>query len=310
MNSFIDNVYIINMDKDSERLKKVTKECNKFNIKFKRFSGINSNKLSKEEKNKYITKFCQTYCTNGMIGCGLSHIKIYEDIINNNYNNVLILEDDVYFVDNFHHILNNAVKEIPNDYDILYLGSIGSSSKETYYDYNYFLKLLNNKNKIKNNYKNIFCPEFPLGTHAYIISNKGCKNILNTIPKVNFHIDWQISLNNKNLNIYATNEKIVYQLWEESNNSNMLSFPKYPNMLLNNVYDTNKIPYSYIFNVSFIKILNINIKLWHIIFFILGLFNIKYLNLFIIMYFLIDFDSNTFFIFLFGLLINYIVFIL
>jgi GR25 family glycosyltransferase involved in LPS biosynthesis len=304
MNNFIDNVYVINMDKDIDRLKKVTEECNKFNIKFQRFSGVNPNTLSKEEKNKYITKFCQKYCSNGIIGCGLSHIKIYEDVINKNYNNVLILEDDIYFEDDFYYILNNALDELPNDYDILYIGCFGLSSKETYYDYNYFFKILSNKKIEKNIFKNIFCPEFPLGTHAMIISNKGCHKLLKIMNKINYHIDFQISFNSKYLNTYATNKKIVYQHWDESNNSNMLSFPKYPNILLNNIYDNNRVPYNYIFNSSLIKICNINIKLWHIIFFILGVLNILYLNIFIIIYFIIDFDFDSFLIFLFGILFN------
>jgi GR25 family glycosyltransferase involved in LPS biosynthesis len=55
MEKYVDNVYLINMDKDTERLIKVTKECKKFNINFERFNGI--------------------------IGCGVSHLKIYEDAI-------------------------------------------------------------------------------------------------------------------------------------------------------------------------------------------------------------------------------------
>ena len=192
MNSFIDNVYVINMDKDTNRLDKVTEECNKFNIKFQRFPGVDPKTLSKKEKKKYITKFCQKYCTNDMIGCGLSHIKIYKDVINNNYNNVLILEDDIYFEDDFQYILNNALYELPNDYDILYIGSFGLSSEETYYDYNYFLKILSNKITETNIYKNICKPEFPLGTHAMIISNKGGKKLLQIMNKINYHIDFQI----------------------------------------------------------------------------------------------------------------------
>lgn len=306
MNSFIDNIYVINMDKDINRLDKVKKECDKFNIKFERFPGINPNTLSEDEKNKYITIFCQKYCTNGMIGCGLSHFKIYEDVINNNYNNVLILEDDIYFEEDFHYILNNALGELPNDYDILYIGSFGLSNQDTYNNYNYLFKILSNKKTDTNIFKNICKPEFPLGTHAMIISNKGCKKLLQTINKINYHIDFQISFNNKDLNIYTTNKNIVYQHWEDSNNSNMLSFPKYPNTLLNNIYDNNRVPYTYVFNASLIKICNINIKLWHIIIFILGLFNIKYLNIFIIIYFIINFCFDSFLIFLFGILLNII----
>ena len=46
MNNYVDNVYLINMDKDIERLDKVTKECNKVDIKFERFTGIKVTDLS------------------------------------------------------------------------------------------------------------------------------------------------------------------------------------------------------------------------------------------------------------------------
>jgi glycosyl transferase family 25 len=306
MNKSIDNVYLINMDKDKERLKNVTKELDKFNIKFERISGINPKILTNKQKNKYVTNFCQKYCSNGAIGCGLSHFKIYEDVLKKKYNNVIVLEDDIYLTDDFLQILNDVLNELPNDYDILYIGSFGLSDLDQYYDYNILLKLVANNKKIILNKNNIYVPEFPLGTHAYIISNNGCKKILKYLNKINFHIDWQIALNKKYLNIYATNKKIVYQNWENSNNSNMLAFPKYPNMLLNKIYDKNKIPYSYIFNVHIIKIFDINIRLWHIIFFLFGLLNNKYINIILLIYLFIDFDYDYDFIFilLLGILTN------
>ena len=90
MNNFIENIYVINMDKDTERLNNIYKECNKNNIKFERFTGVDASKLSIKEKNNYVTKFCQNFCTNSMIGCGISHIKIYEDVIKKNYNNFFL----------------------------------------------------------------------------------------------------------------------------------------------------------------------------------------------------------------------------
>jgi GR25 family glycosyltransferase involved in LPS biosynthesis len=303
MNKLIENIYVINMDKDTDRLNNIYKECNKNNIKFERFTGIDAGELSIKDKNKYVTKFCQKFCTNSMIGCGTSHIKIYEDVIKKKYKNVLILEDDVYFIKNFHKKLNEALEELPKDYDILYIGAVGLSNKKTSFDFNLIFKLISNKNnnnKQDTNYKNIFCPIFPLGTHGYIISNQGCKKILNIFNKVNYHIDFQINYNNKNLNIYATNKKLVHQDWKDSNNSDMLSFPKYPNILLNKFYDCNNVPYSWIFNISLIKICNISIKLWHILFFIFGIINYKYLNIIIFIYFIIDFDFNSFIIFLLG----------
>lgn len=293
MNKFVDNVYVINMDKDKHRFKQITKECQKFNIKFERFTGIDATILTKKEKSKYITNYCNNYCPNSIIGCAISHIKIYEDIINKGYKNALILEDDIYIYDDFYDILNKAFEELPDNYDILYLG---------------FLNFFNLK-KNNNTNKNIFIPILPFGTHAYIISNKGCKILLKHLRKNIFiHIDFMINLNMNKLNVYATKKKIIYQIWDDSNNSNLNSFPKYINLALNKYKINNDIPYTYFLNLSNIKLFNINITLWIIIFFIFGLVNNKYLNLIILLYFLIDFDLIFFLVLFLGLIINIIFF--
>ena len=134
MEKYVDKVYLINMDQDTEKLEEVTKECKKFNINFERFTGINPLELSEEELEKYVTKNCQSMCSNGIIGCGISHMKIYENALENNYKNILVLEDDVYFKNNLYKTLDNAMKYLPKDYDILYLGCTGLCEKKKLYN--------------------------------------------------------------------------------------------------------------------------------------------------------------------------------
>ena len=284
MEKYVDNVYLINMDKDTERLEKVTKECKKFNINFERFRGVDPLKLSKKELNKYVSKTCQNICPNGIIGGGISHMKIYEDAIKNNYKNILVLEDDVYFRDELYEELDDIMTELPKDYDILYLGCAGSCDKKQVYNmdlyliFNLFIYFLskfkskcknecknqcrNNKN-INNKYKYIHIPEFPLSAHGMIISKKGCKKLLNLIEKLNYHIDVTIALKSNELNIYTIKKRLIYQTWTDSNNSNISS-----NNLINN-YNKDLPPYSYMFEFYVIKIYNTNISVLDIIFFLL-----------------------------------------
>jgi glycosyl transferase family 25 len=294
------------MDKDVERLKYINQECIKNNIIYERFPGIDINNLSQSDLDKYVTKFAQKNFTNGMIGCAISHLKIYEDIINKGYKNALILEDDIVFDKNFHSILKNSFDELPSNYDILYLGSLGLSSIKPYYDINILLKFYTIFNhKYDDKYKYIYRPEFPLGTFGYIISNQGCNKLLQYINKIYFHIDWMICFNINKLNIYGTKTKIIHQKWNNSNNSDMYATPKYFNCLLNNITDQNNVPYSYYFNFPMIKILNINITYWIIIFFILGYINNIYISYIILFYLIINFNIDIFISFLLGIIIKF-----
>jgi len=293
MNNYVDNVYLINMDKDKKRLETVTKECDKLNIKFKRFPGIDIKSLSKEILNKYIPKKIQENGTNGMIGCGLSHLFIWKDAINNNYKNILILEDDITFTDDFNEYFLNVIKEVPEDYDILYLGykdNICNPPKDCSFNY-------------------VYKPIFPLQTHAMIISNKGLKKLVNLIEKIYNHIDWLIAGNIDKLNIYASQKKIVNQIWIDSNNSNLKKFPKIVNYYLDNIYDCHNIPQSYEFNFQLYKYKNnIISRMTPNIFYIGILANFHYTILFLcLLYFIYDYDRFHLIIFLLGYILGSII---
>ena len=319
MEKYVDNVYLINMDKDTERLEKVTKECKKFNINFERFNGVNPLKLSKKELNKYVSKTCQNICPYGLIGSGVSHMKIYEDALKNNYKNILVLEDDVYFSEDLYEELNKAMTELPEDYDILYLGCFGICDKEQVYNmdlnllfhlYTNFLKKFKStcknecEKKLNNKYKYLHIPEFPLSAHGLIISNKGCKKLLNLIEKLNYSIDVNIAIKTNELNIYTIKKRLIYQTWTDSKNSSISS-----NYLVNN-YNNDLPPFSYILNFYVIKIFNTNITVLNIIFFLLGIFSYinKYLFMFILAFLIINQNTSILISYLIGYLIIYIIF--
>jgi GR25 family glycosyltransferase involved in LPS biosynthesis len=278
------------MDKDKDRLESVTKECENLNIKFERFPGININNLSKNILDKYIPKEIQKYGPNGMIGCGLSHLFVWKDAINKNYKNILVLEDDVFFTDDFNEYFLNVIKEVPEDYDILYLG--------------YKDKICNPPKDCSFNY--VYKPYFPLNLHAYIVSNKGLKKLVNLINKIDYHIDWLINRNIDKLNIYASKKKIVNQKYKNSNNSNLKKFPKIINSYLDNIYDCHNTPQSYEFNFQLYKYKKYIITPITYIIFNLGIFaNIHYnILLLCLLYFTYDYDKFHLIIFLLGYILG------
>ena len=294
MYNYVDNIYLINMDKDIDRLKKITKECDIVNIKFERFSGLKVSDLSQNILDKYIPIETQKYGTDSMIGCGLSHLFIWQDAVQKNYKNILILEDDVQFTDDFNKYLTNVMNELPKDYDILYLGY-----KDTICEA-----------PTDSSFKYIYKPEFPLLTHAMIISNKGLKKLLNLIKKIDHHIDWKIAYNVKKLNIYASKKKIVNQIWESSNNSDISNnkFPKIINYYLDQIHDCNNIPESYIQNFQLYKYKDYKISNMTYSIFNLGILANIHISILLIclLYFSCDYDRFYLMIFLLGYFIGYI----
>ena len=290
MNKYVDNIYLINMDKDKKRLKAITKECDNLNIKFERFPGVNVNNLSKNILDKYIPKEIQKYRTNGMIGCGLSHLFVWKDAINKNYKNIVVFEDDISFTDDFNEYFLNVIKEVPEDYDILYLGykdTICDPPEDCSYNY-------------------VYKPYFPLNLHAYIVSNKGLKKLVNLINKIDEHIDWLIAGNIDKLNIYASKKKIVNQIYKDSNNSNLQKFPKIVNSYLDNIYDCHNVPQSYEYNFQLYKYKdNIITRMTYIIFYLGILANIHHNILFLcLLYFVYDYDRFHLIIFLLGYILG------
>lgn len=73
--------------------------------------------LSEEYLKSNVLDYPNCYLTRGEIGCSLSHIKIYEDIIKNNLSYAMILEDDAVlssqlpnFIADFEYIVNKKIK--------------------------------------------------------------------------------------------------------------------------------------------------------------------------------------------------------
>ena len=58
----------------------------------------------------------------GELACALSHRSIYFEMIRNNWHRVLILEDDVVPLENVIDLLPDALHELPQNWELVYLG--------------------------------------------------------------------------------------------------------------------------------------------------------------------------------------------
>ena len=195
----LDNIWVINLEKDNNRLELIKNNLNNLGLTFKRFDAVNANLIPYDTLVESTTKLCRTLlCNKGIVGCGLSHINLWKQLLNEKNTEVyLILEDDAILNDKSKDILKKIETNIDiNKYDIINLHcyNIGCGfQKEFEIDEYSFGK-----------------PYFPLTFTGYIITKKGVKKMLQYFDKINYHIDYQISKNLLNtINYYTVYPNII-----------------------------------------------------------------------------------------------------
>jgi GR25 family glycosyltransferase involved in LPS biosynthesis len=172
--NWIDKIFVINLDRSTERLKKCIKQSSKFNFRFERFPAIEGNKLTKQQLS-FIHPICQHFlCTRGMMGCGLSHYFLLKKIVDEKIQTSIVLEDDfVWKQDTISKL--DKIRDF-ND-GIVKLSCIGPFCSSNLYD------------------QPQICP-FALGNAAYLIKYPQAKQLLKHIQQIIYHIDVQFIFSN------------------------------------------------------------------------------------------------------------------
>ena len=107
-----DKIYVINLDRRPDRYEKFKEEMLKHGIEnVERFSAIDGTTITANG----------TPLLAGEIGVLLSHLEIIKKSREEGLNNVLIMEDDVYFSNEITK-LDEYMSTVPSDWDFIYFG--------------------------------------------------------------------------------------------------------------------------------------------------------------------------------------------
>jgi GR25 family glycosyltransferase involved in LPS biosynthesis len=209
----VDMIYYINLDKRVDRnthMLEQFKKCNIPNNMIKRFRAIDGNNYKFKESELALFKnadFIKWPCAKKIMGNQLSHFSIYKNMLDNNYKNVLILQDDVVFRENFVSHLNNLILELPSDCEIANIGMHEYAKFDKFQAYDLTrvdhdvrvekIKISNNICILKDNMQ-------PCSL-SYVITQNGAKNIISHFEKNGFPYATDISLNR-----YLIAKKIFY----------------------------------------------------------------------------------------------------
>lgn len=128
LHEYFDRSYLINLDSRQDRLLDSTRECNKYGIKFERFRACDGHKELSDIISAESIDMLPRHWNKGNAGLCVSTISILKQCQQDNLNSVLIMEDDIQFNPEIYDILDDAMTQIPEDWESIFFGLTDFSS--------------------------------------------------------------------------------------------------------------------------------------------------------------------------------------
>lgn len=212
-------IFMINLKRRPERRIKMELTLKELGIDYTYFEAVDGRKLTDEviaEKGivlmpEYLDPYHKRPMKMGEIGCFLSHYTIWQRMVENNLEEVLILEDDIKFEPYFRNQAVELMKEARaiGGYDLIYFGRKRLEETEDY------IEQTTNFVKVSYTY----------WTLGYVITLNGAKKLLAVDPlKRLLPVDeflpimfdqhpndtWKLNYDNRNLIAWSVNPLILF----------------------------------------------------------------------------------------------------
>ena len=137
MNDYFDKIYVLSLKRNGDRRSLTAERLQKVGIEFEFFDACDGQVLNHVWKKLDNSNFT----TKNYLACSISHLSIYNDALSRGFKRILILEDDVKPHNEIQTLFNVFKKQIPEDYDLLYLGWIPLNDDCSMWTY----EILNNR---------------------------------------------------------------------------------------------------------------------------------------------------------------------
>ncbi|MGC4100619.1 glycosyltransferase family 25 protein [Ferruginibacter sp.] len=243
LQQYFDKVFVVSIPRFTERHQKVQQQLE--GVAFDFFWGADKLNLDLQQakqngvynEEKTIALQRQGKPLNlGELACSLSHRMVYEEMIKHNWQKVLILEDDIVPLLQNMAALPGALKELPPDWELVYLGylknetvSTGARIKQGFYKILSALGLMKwtytmVSNSLPSKYSaHLKKAGFHDCTHAYAITLSAAKKLLAAQTPVVYRADDLLShtILKGDINGFVTEPKFFDQ--EVFHNSNAVS---------------------------------------------------------------------------------------
>jgi GR25 family glycosyltransferase involved in LPS biosynthesis len=206
----IDKIFIIHYPPLVDRKKYMDSMISKFNIPYEYICKFTQDSLeifdskfidtsdkNKDKKNSMLIgdKLNSGLTLNNLKACSLEHFMVISDFADSEYQNIIILQDDIIFDDNFPGF-DAYVKALPVDYDILYMSNCCGT------------KLPQQTEGILDR-----APQYTSNAGgAYIISKKAAKIISKNALPIYSNWDWELNCIQMQfkMNVYWVKDFLLY----------------------------------------------------------------------------------------------------
>ncbi|MDD2897391.1 MAG: glycosyltransferase family 25 protein [Desulfuromonadaceae bacterium] len=172
-------IFVVNLAESTERKERVQEQLDRIGLQAEFFPAVRGKSLNAAElATHYDNSIFFRPLSPGEIGCALSHVFIYKEIIERKYDYCLILEDDIVIDSRISKVLD-SIKTIvnPSSPEIILLTS---------------LKEFSENDAIPLNVDNFrMVPVIRAGcTHGYIITNAGARALYDFCYPIRKPADW------------------------------------------------------------------------------------------------------------------------
>ena len=212
----IDRMYYINLERRPDRNMHFINECKRQELPMDKVFRVNAidgmtYTFSIDEYSSFKhADFLHLPRTtvDKLMGNQLSHYYILHDIIQNNYKNCIILQDDAIFIPEFKKYIDEMIPNIPDDAEIVNIG-LHKVAEYSYFESWVFNTGSNDVDKISKEVVNPYIckmkPDMNPCSLAYIVTLQGAKNMIAYFNEIGFK-----KATDHNFNEYLIEKDIFY----------------------------------------------------------------------------------------------------
>ena len=259
----INNPYVINLKRSVDRMEAVKKRLNKVGLGYQRFDATDGSKLTEKQIQDFAHPVCYNFfCSKGMIGCAMSHYRLWKKQVAEKKKWMFILEDDANPVSDVLDRLTKIKKMVQQNLNLfdkpsmIYLHCLmdcyneplnntmefnNKPKKNIVIDMVYPLfRIMSDKPDthriLKFDDMKLYMGKIQLSFQAYFINYEAAKVLTNVIDefRMRYHIDFVATMN-PSITTYSIYKPLFNSSGEESTLAGKYAFPKFPTLMASTV---------------------------------------------------------------------------